>query len=93
MGKVIPIQQSKWTKILIKQNNFKNWTKLKLDHTGSTSYQIKNESWKSIHPVEKSKVTNIKNTVETTTSSVLTSVKKQLEWYYLIEKFENQSSI
>lgn len=35
-----------------KVNTFKHWTKLKWDHIGSTSLQIKTESSELVHPVE-----------------------------------------
>lgn len=35
-----------------KVNTFKYWTKLKWDHIGSTSLQIKTESSELVHPVE-----------------------------------------
>ncbi|GBP52048.1 hypothetical protein EVAR_97518_1 [Eumeta japonica] len=37
---------------LLNHNDVTNWIKLKWDHTGSTSFQIKKKITKAVHPVE-----------------------------------------
>ena len=66
------------------------WIKLKWDHMRSTSFRIKKESSKSVHPVKSSEVTNIeKKLIELITFVFLKSVKK---YRYVLIKVCGKSS-